>query len=71
MTNRLVHGESFVFRERNEFVGNVFRDCSFTLATECASPRFCSCVFIDCEFNPPMGTHKRTWSRFMPDCKIA
>jgi len=66
MTDRLVHGESFVFREKTEFVGKVFRHCSFTLATEYASPRFCGCVFIDCEFNPPL----RKWSRFMPGSRV-
>lgn len=56
--------ETLALNEAATFYGDSFKNCRLVLAG--GNPRFLNCIFIDCEFEPPIkAALLGAWSGYM------
>jgi hypothetical protein len=60
MPHDLIKGQTILLDDERTFYGDTFQDCRLVL-TETGSPRFLNCVFLDCEFDPPILDNLALW----------
>ena len=65
MPNDLIENRTFILDGIESFYGDVFQNCRLVL-TQQGRPKFLNCVFIGCEFEPPLPDDGRgSWFDMM------
>lgn len=60
MPNDLIKGQTITFDGEHAHHGDTFQECRLVL-TKAGNPRFLNCVFLDCDFDPPILDNLELW----------